>query len=208
MPLTQPYSPHTPATMRTSRGQIDVPEYVALAEFEKLDWDERDHWELIEGVPCMAPAGVPEHQDILGVVFVYLVSKLQRRGYKVLVDVDVRFARQQSYLRPDISVFPPGCHPEPKATPVRELPDLVVEFLSPSTASIDLGPKKAIYGRAGVKEYWVADPATGALLIYTRAKGGDFEQLSADEKGHVPSPLIGASLRIKREGGSFRVIEA
>lgn len=37
------------------------------------------------------------------------------------------------------------------------VPDVVVEVLSPSTASRDRGEKKAIYERNGVNEYWMVD---------------------------------------------------
>ncbi len=37
------------------------------------------------------------------------------------------------------------------------VPNLVVEVLSPSTASRDRGEKKAIYERNGVDEYWMVD---------------------------------------------------
>lgn len=40
---------------------------------------------------------------------------------------------------------------------LRVVPDLVVEVLSPSTASRDRGEKKAIYERNGVREYWLVD---------------------------------------------------
>jgi Uma2 family endonuclease len=40
---------------------------------------------------------------------------------------------------------------------LRIVPDLVVELLSPSTASRDRGEKKAIYERNGVREYWIVE---------------------------------------------------
>ena len=37
-------------------------------------------------------------------------------------------------------------------------PTLVVEILSPSTARIDLGRKRALYAEHGVPWYWIVDP--------------------------------------------------
>lgn len=45
-------------------------------------------------------------------------------------------------------------------------PDLVVEVLSPGTAKLDLGPKREVYGAAGVKEMWVMDARQRKIDIY------------------------------------------
>jgi Uma2 family endonuclease len=47
------------------------------------------------------------------------------------------------------------------------VPDLVVEILSPSTASRDRGEKRAIYERNGVREYWVVDLAAQKVTRFT-----------------------------------------
>ena len=48
---------------------------------------------------------------------------------------------------------------------VRGAPDLVVEILSPATADRDLGYKRALYAKHGVKEYWLVDPAAETVSI-------------------------------------------
>jgi Uma2 family endonuclease len=207
MALTQPYSPDTPQTMRTSRGEVPVPEQMTLAEFERLDWPEDDRWELIEGVPCMTPSGNFEHQELAGLLLDCLRAKLVARGFRAVADIDVVFPGQESYLRPDISVFAPDRVPHPTSLPVRELPALVVELLSRSTAANDLGPKLAIYERAGVGEYWVANPATGSLGIFTRGDDGVYVEMHADSQGRVPSKLLATSLRIVRDNHTFRIAE-
>jgi Uma2 family endonuclease len=180
---------------------------MGLVEFEKLDWHEDDRWELIEGVPCMSPGGTYEHQHLSGALFVFLWQKLTTKGFHVVQDVDVSFPGQESYLRPDISVFAPGDEPDPKLLPVRQLPALCVEILSPSTASIDVGPKLSIYSRAGVAEYWIVDPGTGALMIFSRNDEGALEQVSADSDGKVKSGVVGSSLRVVRHGGTFKILD-
>ena len=45
-------------------------------------------------------------------------------------------------------------------------PDLVVEILSPSTASVDRGEKLQLYGRSGVTEYWIVDPTVKIIEIH------------------------------------------
>jgi len=50
-------------------------------------------------------------------------------------------------------------------------PDLVVEVLSPSTASNDRGPKMRQYAKAGVKEYWIVTPIGRSVEVYHNHDG-------------------------------------
>lgn len=54
---------------------------------------------------------------------------------------------------------------------LRVVPDLVVEILSPTTASRDRGEKKAIYERNGVAEYWLLDVLAARLSRFDLADG-------------------------------------
>jgi len=49
---------------------------------------------------------------------------------------------------------------------VQGAPDLVVEILSPATADRDRGYKRELYGRHGVKEYWLVDPMTETITVH------------------------------------------
>ena len=45
-------------------------------------------------------------------------------------------------------------------------PNLVIEVLSPSTAKNDRGKKKDAYESAGVREYWIVNPADKSIEVY------------------------------------------
>lgn len=49
---------------------------------------------------------------------------------------------------------------------LRGPPDLVIEVLSPSTRSFDLGDKKDLYERSRVPEYWVVDGDSRELTAF------------------------------------------
>ena len=49
---------------------------------------------------------------------------------------------------------------------VRGVPDVIIEVLSPSTASFDQVDKRHAYDSAGVRELWLIDVAGGVLTIY------------------------------------------
>jgi len=53
-----------------------------------------------------------------------------------------------------------------KTDGVHGAPDLVVEVLSPSTASRDRKHKKNVYGQSGVREYWLVNPADKSVEQY------------------------------------------
>ena len=48
----------------------------------------------------------------------------------------------------------------------RGAPDLIVEILSPGTAAKDLKVKLDRYERAGVREYWIVDPAEQMVMVF------------------------------------------
>jgi len=50
-------------------------------------------------------------------------------------------------------------------------PDLVVEILSPATASLDYIKKMALYEKYGVKEYWIVSPKSKSLQIFCLSEG-------------------------------------
>ena len=89
-------------------------------------------------------------------------------------------------------------------------PDFVLEVASPSTWREDVGPKRSIYARLGVKEYFLYDP-TGEHLT-PRLQGyrlveGEYERLTAvesiDRTLTMSSEVLGLELRAKG-GGEMR----
>lgn len=50
-------------------------------------------------------------------------------------------------------------------------PDWLCEVLSPSTRSIDLGPKRNIYAREGVPHLWLVDPSAHSLEAFVLRAG-------------------------------------
>jgi Uma2 family endonuclease len=72
-------------------------------------------------------------------------------------------------------------------------PDLVIEILSPSTAKYDLGEKKDVYERSGVKEYWIIDPATESVHGYFLTNGL-FDEI-ANDKNIIRSRLLNTEFR-------------
>ena len=50
---------------------------------------------------------------------------------------------------------------------VKGAPDIAIEIISPSSRQYDAFEKRINYARAGVQEYWLVDPITRSVAIYT-----------------------------------------
>lgn len=70
----------------------------------------------------------------------------------------------KTYVEPDISVIcdqnkltDKGCN---------GAPDFIIEVVSPSSRKMDYSTKNTLYSDAGVREYWIVDPAKERTVIY------------------------------------------
>lgn len=73
-------------------------------------------------------------------------------------------ANDKTFVEPDISII---CDPDKLSDRGCEgAPDLVIEVVSPSSRRMDYIRKNALYADAGVREYWIVDPASEQTTIY------------------------------------------
>lgn len=152
----------------------------SYADYLKWSFDERV--EIIKGkLFKMSPAPRRAHQEIGATIFTEIHQYLKQKQCKVYyAPFDVRFpnnpkdANDQTYtvVQPDICVIcdqskldEAGC---------KGAPDLIVEILSPSTASRDLNEKFNLYEEHGVKEYWIVYPGESVLEIYDLDENGKY----------------------------------
>lgn len=141
-----------------------------------LGWPEEVRYELIDGVAyMMAPAPDLAHQELVGEIYRQLATALRgARCRAFIAPLDVRLpgggeADEQvdTVVQPDVLVV---CDPSKlDSRGVRGAPDLVVEVLSPSTATHDHILKRRAYERAGVAEFWLVHPTDRVLTIYRLA---------------------------------------
>jgi Uma2 family endonuclease len=146
------------------------------ADYRQWSGDER--WELIDGEAyAMAPAPTISHQTLAGQLFRQIDEALDGIPCRALIaPVDVLLPAPDeaddhaaTVVQPDILVV---CDPE-KITErnVRGAPDWIIEVLSPATARHDHLTKRALYERAGVREYWLVHPVDRVVTVYTLKDG-------------------------------------
>ena len=77
--------------------------------------------------------------------------------------------------------------------PIRAVPDLIIEILSPANAKHDKVRKKDLYEKFGVKEYWIVDPSTKNTIGYSLVEN-KFVSLG-EFGGEVKSVLLKQSFK-------------
>lgn len=129
---------------------------------------EGDRAELIDGqLYAMAPPSFI-HQKLVMELSATLRDYIKSHGGDCEV-IPAPFAinltaDDETYVEPDISVI---CD-KSKLTDQRcnGAPDLVIEIVSPSSRKMDYSKKMVLYSDAGVREYWIVDPAKERTTVY------------------------------------------
>lgn len=159
-------------------------------EYYKLQDDQR--YEIIAGHLLMAPAPDTWHQDWLNQLNVLITLYLRKKknlGRLFIAPVDV-VLDEENVVQPDlIFVATPNLNII-KRRAIFGAPDLVVEFISPSTVRRDRYEKMNLYARFGVKEYWMGDAANKSLEILTLVENRYQLHCSAEEKGRLNSLVL------------------
>ena len=145
--------------------------------------DER--YELLDGKLMMVPAPNTKHQRLV----VRLIRELkefaeeQDLGTVYVAPCDV-FLTDTNVVQPDVLFISRSREHRVTAKDVRGAPDLVIEILSPSTAENDEGPKRELFGRHGVLEYWIVDPIAETIAVH-RQEAGKLERAETLGRGET-----------------------
>ena len=128
---------------------------------EYCQWEGR--WELIEGMPyAMSPAPVPAHQSVSVLLSFEFVKALKKcKNCKLFQPLDWKI-KEDTIVQPDLLIVCDKIEKKFLDFP----PVLVVEILSPATASKDRGEKMELYQSQKVKYYLIVDPQFKKLEIY------------------------------------------
>ncbi len=103
-------------------------------------------------------------------------------GSEVKVVISERGGR-----KPDLSVYLPGRRPPPRRGALREPPDIAVEVISasPRDERRDRVEKMTEYASAGIRYYWLVDPALGSLEVFELDTSGRYTRALAATEGTV-----------------------
>ena len=151
---------------------------------------EQDNRELIEGDFHMVPSPSFRHQNILanlGTILRDFVIK-NRLGVVVWAPMDVVLS-DLNVVQPDILYISNERREIITENNISGAPDLVVEILSPSTASRDRELKLGLYARFGVREYWIVDPDENSVQVMELGSEG-YTTIKTYDSGEVESSAL------------------
>jgi Uma2 family endonuclease len=108
-------------------------------------------------------------------------------GVVLVAPFDIQLPDTVKPVQPDIVFIAADKQPKDGDQLFEGVPDLIIEVISPNSIRTDYVVKFSLYERAGVREYWMVEPRTRFVEIYT---------LSADSSEYVlegqfsPSELL------------------
>jgi Uma2 family endonuclease len=137
--------------------------------------DDGKRYEVVQGVLFVTPARNISHQTAVLILATTLFGLVQKSGLGRVfpAPTDVQLA-PDTVVQPDIVVVLTARLEILTPSRILGTPDLVIEVASRGTAGYDRRSKQDAYARAGVAEYWIADPATRSIEVL-RLVGSDYE---------------------------------
>ena len=172
------------------------PRRMTFEEF--LAWaDEDTHAEWVDGEVRMSSPASDEHQDIARFFTVILSAYVEVHHLGIIRPAPFQMRLAQSSREPDL-IFLANAHLDRRTPTYLAGPaDVVVEILSPESATRDRGDKFFEYEAAGIPEYWLIDPLRQQAEFYQLSADGHYRPALPEAEGCFTSQAIpGFTLRV------------
>lgn len=165
MIVAPPFSASVPMVIRADNVPGQVQGHWTYADYAALPEDNQ-RYEIINGVLYIMPSPNTDHQgaNIRFAHFLLVHLEFKGLGRVFTAPYDVVLSPDNT-VQPDLVVV---LNDNPAIIGEKNIegaPDLVVEISSPGTAGYDRREKQDTYARAGIKEYWIADPNAKSIEI-------------------------------------------
>lgn len=173
--------------MGISKRKYITPPRTALEVYELLP--PGTPAEVLHNTIYMSPAPSFEHQRLITYLsrLIDTFASETKTGVTVVSPVDV-YLDENNVVQPDIVFLLNNSMKHVKKGKIMGAPDLIIEVLSPGNEKHDLEKKKALYEKAGVKEYYIIAPKTKTVVSYHLVKNKYQKQPAA--KGKIRSRLL------------------
>ncbi|NUO01660.1 MAG: Uma2 family endonuclease [Saprospiraceae bacterium] len=162
----------------TDLSQLDPNGSYTYSDY--LLWQFQERVELIRGkLFRMSPAPNVAHQRLATFFTAKLFNFFEKKTCQVFAapfDVRLPVSRKKgqdtTVVQPDLCVI---CDPAKlDEHGCAGAPDLVVEILSPGNSTKEMREKYRVYEEAGVREYWIVNPAEKVVFVYILDEKGNY----------------------------------
>ncbi len=159
--------------------------------------DDGLRYEVLDGELVVSPSPSRRHQQLSKRLQYALYKHVEvdhRRGEVYDAPFDVILA-DDTVLVPDLIFVTRERQDLFSGRGLDGAPDLVVEIVSPSTRARDVGTKRELYARFGVRELWLVDPARDAIDVHELA-GGELARVATCGPGDALTSRVLPDLRL------------
>lgn len=169
-------------------GEI-IEENISFEEF--MARYEGQHVEYYMGKVISRMPNNKQHQLILGFLYLLLSAYLSfTKAGKVFLDgYQMRLADDLPVRQPDLLVVLAANYQKIEKTRLNGAADIVIEIISPATGSNDRGEKFYEYQKGGVPEYWIIDPESKQIDIYSLDLEKHYQRIS-ESKNLIISQVL------------------
>jgi Uma2 family endonuclease len=150
--------------------------------------DDGNRYEIIDGELLVTPSPRYWHQLVLLALASRLRPYVRSLGLTLLIaPADVRVSRK-TQVEPDMFVLPESSVIDHRTQWIKMRGLLLaIEALSPSTADVDRGKKRALYLAHGIPEYWIVDVDGCTVDVWT----DDHAEARRETKSLRWQPVVG-----------------
>ena len=153
---------------------------VALLFPGQGSWSQKDYLalqtnrlvEFAEGNVEVLDVPTEEHQLIVAFLYRAIMEFVTARGLGTVLFAPLRVKLWEGKFREPDVVFMLAENSLRRHGKFWDGADLVVEVVSPEDPDRDLGTKREEYARAGIPEYWIADPRDATITVLTLSSPG------------------------------------
>ena len=171
-------------------GLLSVRDWLAMGET-------KPHYELINGKLVQKPMKTYRQTKAVG-SFLSGCLGAEEHGWQFFIGGTGVYVSERIGYVPDVVGFAPGVEVDPEAA-IEGAPTLVVEVLSPGTATKDRTDKKRNYARIGVQIYVLIDPERRIMEVF-RLNGNRYSAPETLRENDVwkPVELPGLELELSK----------
>jgi Uma2 family endonuclease len=151
--------------------------------------DDGRRWELFDGEAFMVPSPSPEHQEVVGRLYLQVKSHLDKHGggRVFMAPLDVVLSETDIY-QPDVVFVADADASVITDKHIHGVPTWVVEVVSDPVR--DLRDKREIYMRYQIPEYWAVVPETRGVTVFRPGAEAHLVQSRQLSPGVLPHLVV------------------